>query len=155
MMRKWIRALALCLCALNLTFVACNSNSDDGDSTPPPAPTHTCEFNQKVTDSLYLKTAATCQTQSQWYYSCECGAKGTIIALDNTVGRVAMNFSFSGIFRRINAPIAPIRVATAPNITSHSGAPVRMFAKTHPTVRPATASGRNRGKIHSISEMRN
>lgn len=38
------------------------------------------DFTQKDTDSRYLKTPATCTTQSQYYFSCVfCGEKGTAV----------------------------------------------------------------------------
>lgn len=38
---------------------------------------HTHEFNKKVTDEKYQKSAATCTADAVYYYSCECGEKGT------------------------------------------------------------------------------
>lgn len=38
---------------------------------------HTHSYTQKNTDSKYLKSAATCKASAVYYYSCECGAKGT------------------------------------------------------------------------------
>ena len=35
------------------------------------------EYNQKVVDSKYLKSPATCTTPATYYYSCVCGAVGT------------------------------------------------------------------------------
>lgn len=35
------------------------------------------EYNQRVVDAKYLKSAATCTTPATYYYSCVCGAVGT------------------------------------------------------------------------------
>ena len=35
------------------------------------------EYNQRVVDAKYLKSAATCTTPATYYYSCVCGAAGT------------------------------------------------------------------------------
>ena len=48
--------------------------SDDNPDTPQ---THTHKYNKKNTDSKYLKSAATCTKAAVYYYSCECGEKGT------------------------------------------------------------------------------
>ena len=42
-----------------------------------PTPTHTHNYNKKNTKSKYLKSAATCTKAAEYYYSCECGEKGT------------------------------------------------------------------------------
>ena len=34
-------------------------------------------YNQKKTDAMYLKSAATCKAKAVYYYSCSCGEKGT------------------------------------------------------------------------------
>lgn len=38
---------------------------------------HTCLFDQRVTDSLYLASSGDCQHNAVYYLSCECGEKGT------------------------------------------------------------------------------
>ncbi len=38
---------------------------------------HTHEFTQKITDYEYLLSPATCTEKAKYYYSCECGEKGT------------------------------------------------------------------------------
>ena len=48
--------------------------SEDNPDTPQ---THTHNYNKKNTDSKYLKSAATCTEAAVYYYSCECGEKGT------------------------------------------------------------------------------
>jgi len=40
-------------------------------------PEHVCEFNRQVAEEKYLDTAATCTEAAKYYYSCECGEKGT------------------------------------------------------------------------------
>lgn len=37
---------------------------------------HKHAYTEKVVESRYLKTAATCETKAVYYYSCECGEKG-------------------------------------------------------------------------------
>ena len=34
-------------------------------------------YNQKKTDAMYMKSAATCKAKAVYYYSCSCGEKGT------------------------------------------------------------------------------
>ena len=38
---------------------------------------HTHTYNKQVTTSTYLHSSATCDTKAKYYYSCECGEKGT------------------------------------------------------------------------------
>ena len=38
---------------------------------------HICNYNNKVIDESYLASKATCEAPATYYYSCECGAKGT------------------------------------------------------------------------------
>ena len=38
---------------------------------------HKHAYTEKVVESRYLKTAATCETKAVYFYSCECGEKGT------------------------------------------------------------------------------
>lgn len=38
---------------------------------------HTCVFDQKNTDSKFLKSEANCESPAVYYYSCTCGEKGT------------------------------------------------------------------------------
>lgn len=40
-------------------------------------PVHSHTFTVKNVDEQYLKSAATCETATTYYYSCTCGAKGT------------------------------------------------------------------------------
>ena len=42
-----------------------------------PIPDHTHDYSKKNTDSKYLKSEATCTEAAVYYYSCECGEKGT------------------------------------------------------------------------------
>ena len=39
--------------------------------------THSCVFNKEVANENYLATEATCTEAATYYYSCECGEKGT------------------------------------------------------------------------------
>ena len=62
-------------------FVGCGEK-ENGDDTPPlgdfdSAGIHVCVFDQENTDSQYLRKAGTQTTKAQYYYSCECGKKGT------------------------------------------------------------------------------
>ena len=38
---------------------------------------HKHAYTEKVVESKYLKTAATCKAKAVYYYSCECGERGT------------------------------------------------------------------------------
>ncbi len=53
-----------------------NPDTPSGDNPDTPS-THTHNYNKKNTDSKYLKSAATCTKAAVYYYSCECGEKGT------------------------------------------------------------------------------
>lgn len=60
--KQWLSCLAaLCVC-----LTGCNG----GDST------HTHDFSQKLAETQYLKTAATCASAAEYYYTCECGEVG-------------------------------------------------------------------------------
>jgi hypothetical protein len=48
-----------------------------GTYDPDNVTSHTHKYNQKNTDSKYLKSSATCTKAAVYYYSCECGEKGT------------------------------------------------------------------------------
>ena len=39
-------------------------------------------FDKKVASELYIKSPATCMTKAEYYYSCECGEKGTETFID-------------------------------------------------------------------------
>ena len=47
-------------------------------NTQMPVLDHTHNFNQKVANGDYLKSKATCTAQAVYYYSCECGERGTL-----------------------------------------------------------------------------
>ena len=49
----------------------------DNPTPDNPTPEHTHNYNKKNTASKYLKSAATCTKAAVYYYSCECGEKGT------------------------------------------------------------------------------
>lgn len=63
--------LALC-CAC--TVIACGDD-DNGGKPDEKHTTHT--YDKKVADAQYLKSAATCTKKAEYYFSCECGEKGT------------------------------------------------------------------------------
>ena len=50
-----------------------DGKDDKGDETPE----HSHTFNKQVAEEKYLKSAATCTAKATYYYSCECGEKGT------------------------------------------------------------------------------
>ena len=64
MKRKLIIALCLNILAAIILFCACT-------------PQHSHSFTQKVTSIEYLASAATCTQRAKYYYSCECGMKGS------------------------------------------------------------------------------
>ena len=53
------------------------SGDNPSGDTPETPQTHTHKYNKKNTASKYLKSAATCTEAAVYYYSCECGEKGT------------------------------------------------------------------------------
>lgn len=61
-------ATGLMLCASVFGATACGE---------PPEPPHTHAFDKQVVSDDYLKEAATCTDKAEYYYSCECGEKGT------------------------------------------------------------------------------
>lgn len=75
-----LKILTLCvvLCSALFVFSACNGEigGNDNDNTTIP-PTHTCEYNKQLITDLYKKSDATCKKKAVYYYSCECGEKGT------------------------------------------------------------------------------
>ena len=87
---------------------------------------------------------------------CNGGLINFLIAFANTVGRVERKISLSGRRRQARARIAPIKVASVPNIISSGTTPVAIILEIkQPTVSPKTASGINRGKMQSASEILN
>ena len=92
MKRKLLIALIAITAALcgAFGFAACGDDSgnggnggdtNQGGNTQKPDDgknehtTHT--YNKKVTEAKYLKSEATCQKKAEYYFSCECGEKGT------------------------------------------------------------------------------
>ena len=65
-MMKKIVALALCL-VLSSGLFSCNA--DGGD--------HEHDFDKEVATKEFLKSSADCETPAKYYYSCECGEKGS------------------------------------------------------------------------------
>ena len=67
----------------------CGESYTDGNDSPE----HTHEYNQQSTDSKYLATSADCKNAATYYYSCSCGAKGTItFASGNSLGHNYVNY---------------------------------------------------------------
>ena len=54
-----------------------NSNASSGSNNNSTQAAHTHTYNQQNTASKYLCSYATCSAQAKYYYSCECGEKGT------------------------------------------------------------------------------
>ena len=65
MKNKIYGILALILCLQMVLFSACGG---------PDA--HVCKFDLHQATDEYLRTPATCQSGSTYYYSCECGKAG-------------------------------------------------------------------------------
>ncbi len=69
--------------------------TDDTTTTPsdtaePPVTTdadHVHTFNQKNTDTKFVAKKATCQSRAVYYYSCECGTRGTKTFIAGSVGK--------------------------------------------------------------------
>ncbi len=58
--------------------VGCTDTDGDGDCKCDYCTyVFTCVYNKKNTDDKYLKTEANCLNAAVYYYSCDCGAKGT------------------------------------------------------------------------------
>ena len=76
--------------------------------------------------------------------------KGIITVFDKIGG----NRASIGRFLSKYVPTAPIRVATAPNTTSHTTHPVIKFASKQPIASPGIADGVNTAKMQSTSDNR-
>ena len=72
MKKAWFALICLTMfaCAL-LSFTACESEKPDGEDG------HTHSFTLEAATDGYLCSPATCTKAETYYYSCECGAKGT------------------------------------------------------------------------------
>lgn len=56
---------------------------------------HTCAFVQQNTDEKHLASAATCTAAATYYYSCECGEKGTeTFASGDALGHIVETWTF-------------------------------------------------------------
>ncbi len=88
-MKKLLVVLALLL-ALCFVFAACDDkDKTDGEQNEQQTqqggeqtgggdtPEHTHAFTMQSADAKYLASAATCKAAASYYYSCECGEKGT------------------------------------------------------------------------------
>jgi len=91
-MKKFIKSLAVLIALASLTsckdknsstgtgsdVTPVSSTSTGGDVTPVSSTVeHQHNFNKEVVSDDYLATQASCTTPSTYYYSCECGEKGT------------------------------------------------------------------------------
>ena len=76
---------------------------------------------------------------------------GTMTAFEIIGGRHTRYGHLRSLYERI----APMRVASVPNIISIQCAPRMMFDIRHPTVTPGTAERVKNGKTVSASDMRN
>ena len=59
---------------LALIFIL-GGNKDN--TTDPDVPEHVCAFNKQVVNEDYKFSDATCKEKAKYFYSCECGKKGT------------------------------------------------------------------------------
>lgn len=59
---------------LALIFIL-GGNKDN--TTDPDVPEHVCAFNKQVVNEDYKFSDATCKDRAKYFYSCECGKKGT------------------------------------------------------------------------------
>ncbi len=77
-----VRVLVVCfvVCLALTFFTACSNNSNNdgnnnGSDNPSP---HAHVFDKRDTISDYRKSDATCKSKAVYYFSCECGEKGTL-----------------------------------------------------------------------------
>jgi hypothetical protein len=66
-----ILLVILTVCITSICCIACGGNGGEG------APIHTHEFIRKDVSNKYIKTEADCENDGVYYYSCNCGEKGT------------------------------------------------------------------------------
>ncbi len=70
-----ILSLLLVICTIGVCFSGCGFDySADNAQTPPP---HVCAYNKKISSEKYKLSDATCLKQAEYFYTCECGAKGS------------------------------------------------------------------------------
>lgn len=70
-----ILSLLLAICTMVFCFSGCGFDySADNAQTPPP---HVCVYNKKISSEKYKSSDATCLKQAEYFYTCECGAKGS------------------------------------------------------------------------------
>ena len=78
--RKKLTVLLALLVVIVVTFAVfatgCDGNVSDGPAGEQDG-THAHIFDRMVTEGKYLKSEATCTQKALYYYSCECGEKGT------------------------------------------------------------------------------
>jgi len=77
-MKKTIKSLmALLTLAALASCGDANNPGSSGDSSITSSVLHQHNYNKEVISSEFLASAATCTAPSTYYYSCECGEKGT------------------------------------------------------------------------------
>ena len=64
MKKNLFKLIALYISTISVFLAACSGG-------------HICSFDLQQTEDKYLKLSASCQRQAEYYYSCECGKKGT------------------------------------------------------------------------------
>jgi len=77
-MKKILKSIAVLIALASLT--SCkdpNTSSGSGDTTITSQVQHQHNYNKEVISSEFLASAASCTAPSTYYYSCECGEKGT------------------------------------------------------------------------------
>ena len=59
----------------SIGYCICGKAKPSGGQENPPEHTH--NFNERIAKSKFIKKSATCVQKAEYYYSCECGEKGT------------------------------------------------------------------------------
>jgi len=59
----------------SIGYCICGKAKPSGGQEKPPEHTH--NFNERIAKSKFIKKSATCVQKAEYYYSCECGEKGT------------------------------------------------------------------------------
>lgn len=72
----------------------------NSNNTPDDTVKHTHAYTEKIVSDKYLKSAASCSAQAQYFYSCECGEKGNntfangAIDAENHVGGTTVGYEY-------------------------------------------------------------